>query len=102
MSMRPCHIKFYDIRDLDRLPQLQCLPAEERFAMRVVATVLPFRTNNYVVENLIDWHAIPSDPMYQLTFVQKDMLRPDHYERVARLLRENVSRSTLEHHIHAI
>lgn len=102
MSIIPRHIKFYDIRDIDRLPQLQCLPAEERFAMRVVATVLPFRTNNYVVENLIDWHTIPSDPMYQLTFVQKDMLRPDHYEQVARLLRENASRSVLEHHIHAI
>jgi hypothetical protein len=29
-------------------------------SVRVVSTVLPFRTNNYVVEELIDWDAAPS------------------------------------------
>ena len=36
--------------------------------MRAVASVLPFRTNNYVVDNLIDWNNIPDDPIFQLTF----------------------------------
>lgn len=34
------------------------------------ATVLPMRTNNYVVSHLIDWSAVPDDPMFQLTFPQ--------------------------------
>ena len=28
------------------------------------------RTNNYVVSQLIDWSAVPDDPMFQLTFPQ--------------------------------
>ena len=34
------------------------------------STVLPMRTNNYVVSHLIDWSAVPDDPMFQLTFPQ--------------------------------
>merc|ERR1719305_422903 len=33
-----------------------------------LAAVLPFRTNNYVVEELIDWSNVPEDPIFQLTF----------------------------------
>jgi len=31
--------------------------------MEVVGNVLPFKTNNYVVEQLIDWNNIPNDPI---------------------------------------
>ena len=34
------------------------------------ASILPMRTNNYVVTQLIDWSAVPDDPMFQLTFPQ--------------------------------
>jgi len=34
------------------------------------ASVLPMRTNNYVVEDLIDWSNIPDDPIFQLVFPQ--------------------------------
>ena len=50
------------------------LDANERLAVRAVATVLPFRTNAYVVEHLIDWDAAPDDPIYRLVFPQSDML----------------------------
>jgi KamA family protein len=46
----------------------------ERTAMKAVASVLPFRVNNYVVEDLIDWSEIPHDPIFQLTFPQPAML----------------------------
>ena len=39
------------------------------------ASVLPMRTNNYVVTQLIDWSAVPDDPMFQLTFPQPGKLR---------------------------
>ncbi|GAB4196619.1 MAG: hypothetical protein OHK0013_03940 [Sandaracinaceae bacterium] len=38
-------------RDLDTIPQLARLPAADRFAMKVVSAVLPFRANTYVVES---------------------------------------------------
>ena len=54
--------------------------------MRAVATVLPFRTNSYVVENLIDWDAAPDDPIYRLVFPQPDMLPAADVGRLADLI----------------
>ena len=51
--------------------------------MAWVAHVLPFRVNNYVIDELIDWNAVPADPLFQLTFPQPDMLLPEHYCRTA-------------------
>lgn len=77
----------YTARDLDRIPQIQALDPERRFAMKVVATVLPFRVNRYVTEHLIDWNDIPNDPLFQLLYPQPGMLRPSHFEAVASRLR---------------
>ncbi|KAA0166510.1 hypothetical protein FNF31_01288 [Cafeteria roenbergensis] len=38
------------------------------------ATVLPMRTNNYVVEELIRWEDAPTDPIFQLVVPQPEML----------------------------
>lgn len=56
-------------------------------AVNVVSAVLPFRSNEYVARELIDWDRVPNDPMFQLTFPQKGMLREDDYETIARLVR---------------
>jgi len=82
----PRKMKFYGIRDLDSIPQIQNLPEDQRFQIKVVSTVLPFRVNNYVIEELIDWNNIPFDPIFQLTFMQKDMLNDDQFGRVANTL----------------
>lgn len=79
-------MKFYGIRDLDSIPQIQNLPDDQRFAIKVVSTVMPFRVNNYVIEELIDWTNIPDDPIFQLTFMQRDMLNDDQFGRVANIL----------------
>ena len=47
-----------------------------------LAAVLPFRTNNYVVEELIDWSNVPEDPIFQLTFPQPGMLPQEWLEEV--------------------
>ena len=79
-------MRFYGLRDLDNIPQIQNLSDEERFAIKVVSNVLPFRVNNYVVDELIDWDNIPDDPIFQLTFLQKDMLSEEQFDIVADLL----------------
>jgi KamA family protein len=58
----------------------------DRLAIRAVATVLPFRTNSYVVEELIDWDAAPDDPIYRLVFPQPDMLPRADVDQMADLL----------------
>ena len=74
-------LKSYTLSNFRTLPQIQKLGEEIQFEMEVVGNVLPFKANNYVVEQLIDWNNIPNDPMYVLTFPQKGMLKPEHYKK---------------------
>jgi len=69
---------------------------EAQFEMEVVGNVLPFKTNNYVVEQLIDWNNIPNDPMYVLTFPQKGMLIPEHYDKMADTLRSGADKKEIQ------
>ena len=79
------HFQVFTERHLEQIPQVQRLSAEQRRAMRVVAQVLPFRVNRYVIDELIDWDNIPDDPIFQLTFPQAGMLAPEDFDRVAAL-----------------
>jgi KamA family protein len=45
--------------------------------MKAVSAVLPFRVNSYVLEELIDWAAVPDDPIFKLVFPQPGMLSPE-------------------------
>lgn len=81
-------LKIYTERQFEQIEQLQCLSEEQRLAMRVVAKVLPFRVNQYVIEELIDWNNVPEDPVFQLTFPQPDMLDKPGFEKVAEAVRD--------------
>ncbi len=83
--------KVFHRGQIDRIPQLQSLSAEQRDAVSAVAAVLPFRVNNYVIDELIDWDRVPDDPMFQLTFPQRGMLEPEDFDRVYNLVRKGVS-----------
>ena len=67
-------------QQLDKIPQLEALSADARLDMKAVAHVLPFRVNNYVIEELIDWDNVPDDPMFQLTFPQAGMLNESDFQ----------------------
>jgi len=82
-------LKSYTLSNFRTLPQIQNLGEEKQFEMEVVGNVLPFKANNYVVEQLIDWDNIPNDPMYVLTFPQKRMLKPEHYKQMETVLKNN-------------
>jgi len=72
--------------NLDRWPQARLLAPEHREAVDVVGRVLPFRTNPYVMRELIDWRRVPDDPIFRLVFPQREMLHPVDYERVRSLV----------------
>ena len=76
----------YTAKHLDTLTERAGLPADTRLAVRAVATVLPFRTNTYVTEQLIDWGNAPDDPIYRLVFPQPDMLPSDDVDRLSAAL----------------
>ncbi len=56
------------------LPPVRAFDEATRHEMRVVASVLPFKVNNYVLDELIDWDRAPDDPMFRLTFPHRAML----------------------------
>ena len=71
----------YTLGNYKQIPQLQNLSPEQIEAVDIVGQVLPFKTNNYMVDNLIDWEN-PEDPIFILNFPQRGMLIPEHYERM--------------------
>jgi KamA family protein len=83
----PSEFQVYTERQLEKIKPLQKLSEAQRFDMRVVANVLPFRVNQYVIDELIDWDNIPDDPMFQLTFPQRAMLTNEHFGEMAAALR---------------
>ncbi|MCK2213600.1 lysine 2,3-aminomutase [Actinomadura sp. ATCC 31491] len=88
--------KAYTSKHLDELLRRAGLDDEERLKVRAVATVLPFRTNAYVVEELIDWSAAPDDPMYRLVFPQADMLPAEDVARLADLLKAEAPNAEIQ------
>ena len=79
--------KVYTEKHLDQISQLDALPGRLRHEVRVVARILPFRVNQYVLDQLIDWENAETDPIFLLTFPQKDMLEPGAFDRMAGLMR---------------
>jgi KamA family protein len=75
---------------------MRTLSEERKFDIEVVGRILPFKTNSFVVDQLIDWNAVPNDPLFVLTFPQRDMLAPQHYEEMAALLRRNADPATIK------
>ena len=80
-------LRSYTLTNFRDLEPIQKLDEEKKFEMEVVGNVLPFKANNYVVENLINWDDIPNDPMFVLTFPQKGMLLPEHYTKMESTLK---------------
>jgi KamA family protein len=96
-------LRAFGRRHIDRLPQIRHLSSEQRIALKAVSTVLPFRVNEYVLRELIDWDDIPNDPIYQLTFPQAGMLDRADFLRLEDLVvrgREEELLHSLVHDIH--
>ena len=86
----------YTLVNFKELPQIKKLSKQLQFEMEVVANVFPFKTNNYVVENLINWKNVPNDPMFILTFPQKNMLKPKHFNKIAEALKTNLDKKEMQ------
>jgi KamA family protein len=92
----------YTVKHLDMLTARAGLSADERLAVRAVSTVLPFRTNEYVVERLIDWDSAPDDPIYRLVFPQSDMLPEADVREISGLLARDAPEGEVRAAAHAV
>lgn len=86
----------YTLKNFKTLPQVQRLNKEQIAAIEVVGRVFPFKTNNYVIDELIDWKKVPDDPIFILNFPQKGMLKPHHYKKIADLMDKGADAKTIE------
>ena len=96
-NQQPVRFQVYTERQFDKIEALKNLSEEQRFEMRVVANVLPFRVNQYVIDELIDWNNIPEDPMFQLAFPQKGMLDEEDFNQMAEALSRNNEKKETQH-----
>ncbi len=86
----------YGLHDFRRIPQMGLLTDEEKFVIEVVGNVLPFKVNNYVLDELVDWNNFEDDPMYRLTFPQKGMLSQEHFSQIASLIKQGKTKREMK------
>lgn len=74
-------------RQIDEIATRFGLPDGIRETVRLLSLVFPFRVNDYVLDELIDWAEVPADPLFQLTFPQRGMLSAANEQELARAAR---------------
>lgn len=98
----PVKFKPYTRLSITQARQWEWLPEDLREAVQVVSHVLPFRTNEYVLDQLIDWNNIPDDPIYRLVFPHRDMLAPEDYLRLRDLVLVQKDEQKLARYVHEL
>jgi KamA family protein len=78
------------------------LTEQQKSDIEIVSHVLPFKVNNFVIENLINWDDVPDDPIFSLTFPKREMLLPHHYEEMSQLVRQGADRQRIRHAVNRI
>ncbi|MFJ6632457.1 KamA family radical SAM protein [Streptomyces sp. NPDC091376] len=76
----------YGARHVDELRDRFGIPDHLARSIKSLAAVLPFRVNEYVLANLVDWDNLPDDPIFQMVFPQSGMLREEDERRLAALV----------------
>ena len=92
----------YGRKHIDVLPQLEGISRDQQIALKAVSAVVPFRVNEYILDELIDWDDIPADPIYQLTFPQAGMLDHSEFLRMQDLVVSGADRGQLQRSARAI
>ena len=82
----------YQVHNFRKIPQVERMSEEEKMNIEVVGNIFPFKVNNYVIDELIDWDDYLSDPIFRLTFPQKDMLLDDDFAIMKKALEDKVSK----------
>ena len=95
-------IKSYTLYNYQAIPQISALPDKMIRDIEVVGRVLPFKTNNYVIDELIDWDNVETDPIFTLNFPRREMLDKRHYAMIEKLLDENVDKAVVDARVRQI
>jgi len=95
-------LKIYNLHNFRDIPQLTKLSKKQKHEIEVASQVVPFKTNNYIVNNLIRWSNYKNDPVFLLNFPTKDILSSEHFEKIDFLVKKGADRTELNKTIHKI
>jgi KamA family protein len=88
--------KPYTLKNYHKIPQLKFLCETAISDMDVVGRILPFKTNNYVVDELIDWDNYENDPLFTINFPHKKLVNPKHFDLISGLLKSGADNSAIK------
>ncbi|WBB78732.1 lysine 2,3-aminomutase [Micromonospora sp. WMMD882] len=82
-------------RQIDDIARRYGLDPALRDGVALLAQVLPFRTNEYVLDELVDWTRPAEDPMFRLVFPQRGMLAAEDERALEELVRSGAGRAEI-------
>ncbi len=77
--------KSYSLKNFRDVAQINSLPEELITEIKIAGSVFPFKANNYITEQLINWNNIPDDPIFTATFPTRKMLQGKDYAKIKAL-----------------
>jgi KamA family protein len=92
----------YNAKNFREIEYMRYLPEEVKKEIDIVSRVIPFKTNNYVVDYVIDWENYKDDPIYILNFPNKEMLTKSQYQRLVKVLNDSGSNGAVNKVIYDI
>ena len=93
--MKPRSYRPFTRKDIDSIALRGGFSNDRILAMKAISAVLPFRVNDYVIEELIRWEDVPEDPIFQLVFPQPGMLEGRDLDRMIELVHRQASKEEL-------
>jgi L-lysine 2,3-aminomutase len=88
-------LKTYTLQNFRTIPQMDSVNEAIKNDIEIVGRVLPFKTNNYVVNELIDWSNVDTDPIFTLNFPRREMLSRQSYDEVVKLVNAEADKDTI-------
>jgi KamA family protein len=79
----------FNAKNFREIEYMRYLSEQTRHEIDIVSQVIPFKTNNYVVDYLIDWENYQDDPIYILNFPNKNMLTDSQFSRLSDALKNS-------------
>jgi KamA family protein len=92
----------YNSKNFREIEYMRYLPEDVKKEIDIVSRVIPFKTNNYVVDYVIDWENYKDDPIYILNFPNKEMLTKSQYNRLLKVLNDSGSNGAVNQVIYDI
>lgn len=95
-------LKTFTLHNFKTLPGISSLPEEMVKEIEIVGRVLPFKTNNYVTDELIDWDNAATDSIFTLNFPRREMLDKRDYGSIEKLIDRNADKGTIDEKVRQI